>query len=176
MQSNLNERIVINVGGLRFETLRKTLNNIQKGRLWKTINSSDKNDLYELCDGFSSDLSEFYFDRDPALFNFILNYYRIGKLHISSCMCPINFNNELIYWELDKPLMEVCCEEKLHNMQKEVDDSWHAYQKIIVEIKKLKMQELKYKANKFKKLKFLIWNSVDNSFDINSSLIAKVCK
>ena len=171
---NLNRRIKLNVGGERFEILLKTLQKIKKGRLWKIINAFKECDLSELCDGYNLNESEFFFDRDPSLFNFILNYYRVGRLHISDCICPIVLNNELIYWDLDQPLMDVCCEEKLYNKEKDVETNLIVYLKILNEARMHKVREEKGKSNEYELLKKKIWNIVDNSFDAGSSLIAKV--
>ena len=70
--------------------------------------------------------------------------------------------------------MDVCCEEKLYNKEKEVDQTLENYTKIMNEIQIQKAQEKKDKLNKFKRIKSKIWNLVDNSFDKNSSSLAKV--
>jgi hypothetical protein len=171
---NTNQRIKLNVGGVRFEILSKTLQNIKKGRLWKINNALNECDLKGLCDDYNLKEREFYFDRNPTLFNYILNYYRVGRLHINESLCAVDLNNELIYWELDHPLMDVCCEEKLYNKEKEVDLNFAAYMKILNEIRMQKMQEEKDKSNEFKLFKKQIWNIVDDSFGQDSSSIAKV--
>jgi potassium channel subfamily V member 2 len=171
---NLNQRIKLNVGGVKFEILSKTLQNVKKGRLWKINNAQKECDLKELCDDYNLKEREFYFDRNPALFNYILNYYRVGRLHINESLCAVDLNNELIYWELDQPLMDVCCEEKLDNKEIEIDTTLTAYIKIHSEVKIQRLRDAKSKLNDLDKLKKKVWNIVDNSFDIDSTLIAKV--
>ena len=168
------EKVVLNVGGSKFEILRKTLLSVKYGRIWKLINTFKQHELADLCDDFNTELNEFFFDRDPTLFNYILNYYRTGKLHVSESLCPVDLNNELIYWDLDQPLMDVCCEEKLYNKEKEVDQTLANYVSIMKEVKIQKAQEKKDKLSKLKRIKSKIWNLVDNSFDKNSSSLAKV--
>jgi potassium voltage-gated channel delayed-rectifier subfamily S protein 3 len=168
------EKVVLNVGGSKFEILRKTLLSVKYGRIWKLINTFKQHELVDLCDDFNTELNEFFFDRDPTLFNYILNYYRTGKLHVSESLCPVDLNNELIYWDLDQPLMDVCCEEKLYNKEKEVDQTLANYVSIMKEVKIQKAQEKKDKLSKLKRIKSKIWNLVDNSFDKNSSSLAKV--
>ena len=172
--SHPSEKIILNVGGSKFEILRKTLLTVKCGRIWRLINTFKQQELTELCDDFNTELNEFFFDRDPTLFNYILNYYRTGKLHISESLCPVDLNNELIYWDLDQPLMDVCCEEKLYNKEKDVDQTLANYVRIMKEVKIQKNQEKKDRINKFKRLKSKIWNSVDNSFDNNATSLARV--
>ena len=175
MSSNLNNLIKLNVGGTRFETRRKNIN-IKHGRLWRINNTFDQNELSKLCDDFNSDLNEFYFDRDPTFFNFILNYYRTGYLHVSDSMCPVKLNNELIYWDLNNPLMDVCCEEKLESKRDNVDDTSMEYLRIIKEVQEQKLKEFQDKSNRFKQLKNKLRSALDDSFASNSSLLAKVLK
>ena len=174
MKILLNKRVKLNVGGVKFEILRDTLHKVKKGRLWKISNTDDQCDIHKLCDDFNSNELEFFFDRDPTLFGYILNYYRLGRLHISESLCPVSLNNELIYWELDQPLMDVCCEEKLYNKEIEIDTTLTAYIKIHSEVKIQRLRDAKSKLNDLDKLKKKVWNIVDNSFDIDSTLIAKV--
>lgn len=171
---NDNQRIILNVGGFKHEVMMRTLNKIPNSRLGSLNGASTKEDLLNFCDDYNLERLEFYFDRDPTLFNYILNYYRTGKLHVSESLCPVDLNNELIYWDLDQPLMDVCCEEKLYNKEKEVDQTLANYVSIMKEVKIQKAQEKKDKLNKFKRIKSKIWNLVDNSFDKNSSSLAKV--
>ena len=70
--------------------------------------------------------------------------------------------------------MDVCCEEKLHNKQDDVDEAWRAYLRIIKNVKEQKLKEIQNKSNQLKQLKIKIWNAVDNSFEHNSSTVAKV--
>ena len=175
-RQSLHKIITLNVGGFRHEVLWKTLNKVPKSRLGKLMSAASVNKLnmFDYCDGFNTERTEFYFDRDPTLFNNILNYYRIGKLHVSDDICPMDLNNELIYWQLDEPLMDLCCEEKLFNKQKEIDMTIFNYQCIVRDVKKKLAQDKKDNSSKYKRLKKKVWDMVDNSFEYNSTTIAKV--
>ncbi|KAF7632150.1 hypothetical protein Mgra_00008463 [Meloidogyne graminicola] len=54
-------------------------------------------------------LNEYFFDRHPAVFEQILNYYRTGKLHYPTSVCGPLFEEELEYWGLDANQVEPCC-------------------------------------------------------------------
>uniref|UniRef100_A0A4W6EHN6 BTB domain-containing protein n=1 Tax=Lates calcarifer TaxID=8187 RepID=A0A4W6EHN6_LATCA len=76
------EKIVINCGGIRHETYRSTLKTLPGTRLsWLT-----EPDAYSNFD-YDPKSDEFFFDRHPATFAFILNYYRTGKLHCPNDVC-----------------------------------------------------------------------------------------
>ena len=67
------QRVVLNVGGFKHEVLWSTLNRIPNSRLGKLKININNEDLYNLCDDFDPEKLEFFFDRDPTLFNMMLN-------------------------------------------------------------------------------------------------------
>ncbi|KAL2101123.1 hypothetical protein ACEWY4_002884 [Coilia grayii] len=98
------EKIVINCGGVRHETYRSTLKTLPGTRLsWLT-----EPDAYSNFD-YDPKTDEFFFDRHPATFAFILNYYRTGKLHCPNDVCGPLFEEELAFWGIDETDVEACC-------------------------------------------------------------------
>lgn len=96
-------KLIINVGGTRFETYKSTLRNIPDTRLaWITESKADNPD-YDPISG------EYFFDRHPSMFLMILNYYRTGKLHTPSDVCGPAFEEELAFWGIDEKQIESCC-------------------------------------------------------------------
>ncbi|XP_043216149.1 potassium voltage-gated channel protein Shaw-like [Amphibalanus amphitrite] len=93
-------RILLNVGGIRFETYKATLKKIPATRLSR---------LTEALANFDPVLNEFFFDRHPGVFAQILNYYRTGKLHYPTNVCGPLFEEELEFWGLDSNQVEPCC-------------------------------------------------------------------
>ena len=63
--------------------------------------------ILNLCDAFSVEENEYYFDRRPRTFNCILNFYRTGKLHVLDELCVMDFYQELEYWMIDDIYLEV---------------------------------------------------------------------
>ena len=57
-------------------------------------------EIISLCDSYSLANREFFFDRSPRVFEYILGIYRKGELHLPSSMCPRDFLGELEYWGL----------------------------------------------------------------------------
>ena len=95
-----NRRIVINVGGIRYETYRTTLKLISESRL---ANISPTNSDYDPIK------DEYFFDRDPNSFLAILNFYRTGRLHAPSSVCGNLFYEELTFWGISEHSIQPCC-------------------------------------------------------------------
>uniref|UniRef100_A0AAR5PJB6 BTB domain-containing protein n=1 Tax=Dendroctonus ponderosae TaxID=77166 RepID=A0AAR5PJB6_DENPD len=94
------DRIILNVGGIRYETYKATLKKIPATRLSR---------LTEALANYDPVLNEFFFDRHPGVFAQILNYYRTGKLHYPTNVCGPLFEEELEFWGLDSNQVEPCC-------------------------------------------------------------------
>jgi len=82
-------RVVLNVGGKRFETLTETLKKYPNTMLGAMFSSS-------VAMAVPDDHGEYFFDREPKLFEVILNFYRHGKIII-----PANRSSEMVKEELD---------------------------------------------------------------------------
>nr|XP_023019517.1 potassium voltage-gated channel protein Shaw [Leptinotarsa decemlineata] len=93
-------RVVLNVGGIRHETYKATLKKIPATRLSR---------LTEALANYDPLLNEYFFDRHPGVFAQVLNYYRTGKLHYPSDVCGPLFEEELEFWGLDANQVEPCC-------------------------------------------------------------------
>ncbi|CAF1351935.1 unnamed protein product [Rotaria sp. Silwood1] len=98
--SDIDARIILNVGGTRFETSKSTLKKLPATRLSK---------LTEQLSYYDPILNEYFFDRHPGVFSQILNYYRTGKLHYPTNVCGPLFEDELSYWGLQREEVEPCC-------------------------------------------------------------------
>jgi hypothetical protein len=168
------QRVTLNVGGLKHEILWKTLNRFPNSRLGKLKKNLNSDYLSSLCDDYDGEKNEFFFDRDPTLFNSILNYYREGKLHINDNICPNVLQLELEYWEIDEPNMDLYCEEKLYHKQQAINEVLENYMKIFTE-EKTKIEAInKIKSSRFNAWKNRIWNLVDSPFENKSSYMAMV--
>ncbi|CAF1322690.1 unnamed protein product [Rotaria sordida] len=98
--SDSDARIILNVGGTRFETTKSTLKKLPATRLSK---------LTEQLSYYDPILNEYFFDRHPGVFSQVLNYYRTGKLHYPLNVCGPLFEDELSYWGLQREEVEPCC-------------------------------------------------------------------
>ncbi|XP_014428256.2 voltage-gated potassium channel KCNC2 isoform X4 [Pelodiscus sinensis] len=132
-----NERVILNVGGTRHETYRSTLKTLPGTRLALLACESQSEcsggeeqppllpppppslppQVPGGCPEASSGCSprdgggpsEFFFDRHPGVFAYVLNYYRTGKLHCPADVCGPLFEEELAFWGIDETDVEPCC-------------------------------------------------------------------
>ncbi|KAG9296770.1 hypothetical protein G9A89_002167 [Geosiphon pyriformis] len=86
------DRIVLNVGGTKFETLRSTLT-AYPATLLGTMFHERNRSLVKLTDD-----NEYFFDRDPRAFSYIMEFYRNGEHEWP------NFANSLTKKELKREL------------------------------------------------------------------------
>ena len=93
-------RVILNVGGIRFETQRATLKKLPATRLSK---------LTPQLSYYDPVLNEYFFDRHPGVFSQVLNYYRTGQLHYPNNVCGPLFEDELSYWGIQREDVEPCC-------------------------------------------------------------------
>lgn len=93
-------KVVLNIGGIRFETQRTTLKKLPATRLSK---------LTPNLSFYDSIRNEYFFDRHPGVFSQILNYYRTGQLHYPHNVCGPLFEEELTFWGIQREEVEPCC-------------------------------------------------------------------
>ncbi|KAL8178866.1 UNVERIFIED_CONTAM: Potassium voltage-gated channel subfamily C member 4 [Gekko kuhli] len=98
------DKITINVGGTRHETYKSTLRTLPGTRL-ACLADPDAQSNFD----FDGQSNEFFFDRHPGIFSYVLNYYRTGKLHCPADICGPLFEEELTYWGIDETDVEPCC-------------------------------------------------------------------
>ncbi|XP_041609983.1 potassium voltage-gated channel subfamily C member 2 isoform X2 [Vulpes lagopus] len=130
-----NERVILNVGGTRHETYRSTLRTLPGTRLALLAASEPAGDCLTAAGapppppppppprplspgpgpcsprgaGGGGGGREFFFDRHPGVFAYVLNYYRTGKLHCPADVCGPLFEEELAFWGIDETDVEPCC-------------------------------------------------------------------
>lgn len=102
--------VTLNVGGERFVTSRSTLTRFPDSRL-SDISEGDLN--------FNPSTREWFFDRNPVLFNFILDYYRSDELHFPHTYCGPSIKKELLYWKIDESDISPCCWNRYREFEEE---------------------------------------------------------
>ncbi|CAL8242587.1 unnamed protein product [Merluccius merluccius] len=101
--------VVLNVSGTRFQTWRNTLE-----RYPDTLLGSAERDFF-----FHEEHKEYFFDRDPAIFRHILNFYRTGKLHFPRQECISAYDEELAFFGIIPEIIGDCCYEEYKDRRRE---------------------------------------------------------
>ena len=114
--------LILNVGGVRHEIP------------WLTLASKPNTKLgcvAKIQRYYRQHANEYFFNRSPRLFDFILNYYRTGDLHMSKHQCATEFATELAFWEIKEDELGSCCwldyksQRTTDEVRKEYEDSKH---------------------------------------------------
>ena len=108
----------INIRGVLFRTYSEKFKLFPESRLAQ-LSPDDAN--------FSQDKKEYFFDRNPTLFHYILDVYNNGKLHVPKNLCSCLIREELHFWMLSRDSLGVCCVRTFYedNSGREIFDTIH---------------------------------------------------
>ncbi|XP_054476888.1 potassium voltage-gated channel subfamily V member 1 [Anoplopoma fimbria] len=104
---------VVNVGGSRFVLSQELLASHPETRLGKLARCGPDSAL-ELCDDADFLQNEFFFDRNSQTFQYVMNFYRTGHLHVREELCEMSFLQEIEYWGIDELRIDSCCRERYY--------------------------------------------------------------
>ncbi|XP_010903616.1 potassium voltage-gated channel subfamily S member 2 isoform X2 [Esox lucius] len=109
----------INVGGLKRSLRSSTLRNFPDTRLGRLLACDSEEAILQVCDDYDDQQQEFYFDRNPGLFPYVLHFYQTGKLHIMEELCIFSFCQEIEYWGINEFFLDSCCTYRYHDRKLE---------------------------------------------------------
>ena len=109
---------------------------LKDSRLNRLQYAKTTREILFLCDDYREDIKEYFFDRNPDLFVFIMDYYKTGKLHLPDNICVLAFKDELEYFNIGEQCLNTCCLQKyqiktedilgeLRKEQEQLDDIDH---------------------------------------------------
>ncbi|XP_029937827.1 potassium voltage-gated channel subfamily S member 3a [Myripristis murdjan] len=114
--------ININVGGFKQRLEQNILKRFPQTRLGRLLCCSSKEAILELCDDFSPSEMEYYFDRNPCFFRYVLNFYLTGKIHLMEGLCVVSFGQEIEYWGIKERHLDSCCSNKYQELKEFAED------------------------------------------------------
>uniref|UniRef100_A0A670YM20 Delayed-rectifier potassium channel regulatory subunit KCNS1 n=1 Tax=Pseudonaja textilis TaxID=8673 RepID=A0A670YM20_PSETE len=113
------EVININVGGLRRRLSSSALSKFPDTRLGRLLSCDSEESILQLCDDYDVSAREFYFDRNPGFFLYVLHFYQTGKLHVMEELCVFSFCQEIEYWGINEFFLDSCCSYRYHERKLE---------------------------------------------------------
>ncbi|UXI23373.1 bric-a-brac 2 protein [Sarcoptes scabiei] len=172
MNADSENRVILNVGGIRHETYKATLKKIPATRLSR---------LTEALANYDPILDEYFFDRHPGVFGQILNYYRTGKLHYPTDVCGPLFEEELEFWGLDSNQVEPCCW-KTYTQHRDTQETLAVLDRLDLDTEKPSDEEI---ARKFgmeeayyngrltwwQRMKPKLWSLIDEPYSSNAAKV-----
>lgn len=93
---NMTDFMTLDIGGTIFKTKRQTLLKFPSTRLGKMASGIHTTEASP-------------FDRNQIIFPNILDFYRLGELHLPKNMCAAVIVKELDFWEIDQSYISECC-------------------------------------------------------------------
>uniref|UniRef100_A0A1A8KC06 Potassium channel, subfamily V, member 1 n=1 Tax=Nothobranchius kuhntae TaxID=321403 RepID=A0A1A8KC06_NOTKU len=113
---------IINVGGSRYVLASELLLSHPETRLGKLACSS-RDLVLELCDDADFLKNEFFFDRNSQTFQYVVNFYKTGHLHVMEEQCEISFLQEIEYWGIDELRINPCCRERYYRRKEQKEST-----------------------------------------------------
>ncbi len=174
MDVDIENRIILNVGGTRFETYKTILKKIPATRLSR---------LTEALVNYDPVTNEYFFDRHPGVFSQILNYYRTGKLHYPTNVCGPLFEEELEFWGLDANQVEPCCW-KTYTKHRTTADTLATLDRLNIDVDRTPKQDLMIKfgidphhgerISLFKRIQPIVWQMFEEPRSSKTALCIAV--
>ncbi|XP_029288552.1 potassium voltage-gated channel subfamily S member 2 [Cottoperca gobio] len=173
----------VNVGGLKRSLCSSTLKKFPDTRLGKLLSCDSEEDILQVCDDYDVQQKEFYFDRNPGLFPYVLHFYQTGKLHIMEELCVFSFSQEIEYWGINEFFLDSCCSYRYHDRKLESSRhrSWDDESDVssvdtsVDEISDLNRDMLHFQEVRYGNIRKCVWLTLENpGYSIPSKLFSLV--
>ncbi|KAM8966669.1 potassium voltage-gated channel subfamily V member 1 [Pelodytes ibericus] len=159
------DHFTINVGGSRFVVSQQTLSSHPETRLGRLAISGGE-EVHNLCDDANLSDNEYFFDRSSQMFEYIINYYQTGRLHVMDQLCAVSFLQEIEYWGIDELNIDHCCRDRYFRKKLKSES---------LDIKKddeeIETEEDDFSGVLFQNLRQKIWDIIEKP---GSSMAAKM--
>ncbi|KAM9330682.1 potassium voltage-gated channel subfamily V member 2 [Gastrophryne carolinensis] len=159
----------INVGGTAYFISYMVAASYPKTRIGRLATYTDRQRKLDLCDDYSPVEDVYFFDRDPAIFHHIYNFYRTGVLWVRDELCPRSFLEEINYWGVRVKHTPRCCRISFEERQDELSEQLKVQRELRAEMETEENEEL-FRGKLYGRLRRHIWNLMEKPF---SSVTAK---
>ncbi|KAK9529765.1 hypothetical protein VZT92_013854 [Zoarces viviparus] len=173
----------VNVGGLKRSLCFSTLRKFPDTRLGKLLSCDSEEDILQVCDDYDVQQKEFYFDRNPGLFPYVLHFYQTGKLHIMEELCVFSFSQEIEYWGINEFFLDSCCSFRFHDRKLESSRhrSWDDESDVssvdtsVDEISDLNRDMLHFQEVRYGSIRKCLWLTLENpGYSVPSKIFSLV--
>ncbi|XP_069568760.1 potassium voltage-gated channel subfamily S member 2 [Brachyistius frenatus] len=171
----------VNVGGLKRSVCCSTLKKFPDTRLGKLLACDSEEDILQVCDDYDVQEKEFYFDRNPGLFPYVLHFYQTGKLHIMEELCVFSFSQEIEYWGINEFFLDSCCSYRYHDRKLEGsrhrswddDSDVSSIDTSVDEISDLKRDMMHFQEVRYGNIRKCLWLTLENpGYSVPSKLFS----
>lgn len=159
----------VNVGGTSYYISYMVAASYPKTRIGRLATYTDRQRKLDLCDDYNAAEDVYFFDRDPAIFHHIYNFYRTGVLWVRDELCPRSFLEEINYWGVRVKHTPRCCRISFEERQDELNEQLKIQRELRAEMETEENEEL-FRGMLYGPLRRRIWNLMEKPF---SSVTAK---
>ncbi|XP_070794721.1 potassium voltage-gated channel subfamily V member 2 isoform X2 [Pituophis catenifer annectens] len=159
----------INVGGRTYHLTYQAVATYPNTRLGRLVTSTDRHCQLGLCDDYAVQGDEYFFDRDPAVFQLVYNFYASGVLQVQNELCPHSFLEELSYWGVRLKYTPRCCRICFEERCDELNDQLKVQEELRAQAA-VQESEALFCHMRYATQRWRLWNLMEKPF---SSTMAK---
>ncbi|XP_053427028.1 potassium voltage-gated channel subfamily V member 2 [Nycticebus coucang] len=160
----------VNVGGHSYQLDYCELVGYPKTRLGRLATSTSRSRQLSLCDDYEAETDEYFFDRDPAVFQLVYNFYVSGVLLVLDGLCPRCFLEELGYWGVRLKYTPRCCRICFEERRDELSEQLKIQRELRAQAQAEEAEELFRDMRFYGPQRRRLWNLMEKPF---SSVAAK---
>ncbi|XP_001374479.2 potassium voltage-gated channel subfamily V member 2 [Monodelphis domestica] len=161
----------VNVGGQSYRLDYRELLCYPRTRLGRLVTSTNRSRQLGLCDDYVAQADEYFFDRDPAVFQLVFNFYASGVLLVRDELCPRSFLEELGYWGVRLKYTPRCCRICFEERRDELSEQLKIQRELRAQAQVEEAEELFRDMRYYGPLRRRLWNLMEKPF---SSVAAKI--
>ncbi|XP_058019668.1 potassium voltage-gated channel subfamily V member 2-like [Ahaetulla prasina] len=161
--------LTLNVGGQLFHIALRVAAKYPLTRIGQLATCTDPVKKLELCDDYSVLRNEYFFDRNPLVFNHVFHFYHSGVMCILTEFCSANFLEEIEYWGIHMKYTQRCCRILFEEQHDEMVEYLKIQRMLEAELETVEKEE-HFEGKFLGQFRKAVWNLIENPY---SSTLAK---